>query len=93
MPSLESIHMVPNAEPHTRDDSGRYSARYTDENFLDAVREHAPAATSEVAEYVGCVRQNADRRLRALRDRGAVESKKIGASLVWFPVDAEGDTA
>ena len=85
--------MSPNAESDTRDDSGRYSARYTDEDFLVAVREHAPAATTEVAEHVGCVRQNADRRLRALRDQGAVESKKIGASLVWFIADTRGETA
>lgn len=85
--------MAPNAESYTRDDSGRYSTRYTDKDFLAAVREHSPAATSEVAEHVGCVRQNADRRLRELRERGTVESKKIGASLVWFVADTGGGTA
>jgi predicted ArsR family transcriptional regulator len=84
--------MSHNTESYVRDDSGRYSTRYTDEDFLAAVRDHMPAATSEVAEHVGCVRQNADRRLRALRERGRVESKKIGASLVWFTADTGGET-
>lgn len=67
-----------------RDERGRYRQEYTDEDFLDAVREHEPATTSEVAEAVGCVRQNADYRLRQLREAGRVESKKVGPSLVWM---------
>lgn len=72
----------------TRDDTGKFTADYPDEDFLAAVREHTPATTSEVAEAVGCVRQSADYRLRQLESEGRVESKKVGASLVWM-VDGE----
>lgn len=71
-------------DPDPRDDNGRYTAKYNGEKILDAVREHAPASTKEIADAVGCARQNADRRLRELRERGAVASKKIGPALVWW---------
>lgn len=40
--------------------------------------------TTEGAQAVGCVRQNADYRLRQLQDEGRVSNKKVGASLVWM---------
>jgi len=67
-----------------RDTTGRYSRSVDDTDVVAAVRAHDPAATSEIADEVGISRQGADRRLRDLRDRGEVSSKKIGASLVWF---------
>lgn len=57
--------------------------RHADREYLDAVRELEPAATSEIAEAVGVARQSADYRLRKLEDRGSVTSKKIGNSLAW----------
>ncbi len=54
------------------------------EDYLEAVREHEPAATSEVAEAVGVTRQGADYRLRKLEEDGLVRSKMVGNSLVWF---------
>ena len=67
-----------------RDTTGRYSRSVDDTDVVAAVRAHDPAATSEIADEVGISRQGADRRLRDLRERGEVSSKKIGASLVWF---------
>lgn len=61
--------------------------KYEDEEFIEAVRERQPASTSEVGEHVGCPRRTADYRLRKLRDEGMVESKEVGASLIWFPAD------
>lgn len=61
--------------------------KYEDSEFLDAVRELQPAATSEVGEQVGCPRRTADYRLRKLRDEGAVVSKMVGNSLVWMTVE------
>jgi len=72
-----------------RSTSGRFTPDVTDEEILAAVRAHEPAATSEVAGEVDMTRQGADKRLRALRDEGRVNSKKIAASLVWFDADAE----
>lgn len=57
--------------------------KYTDEAFIDAVRAREPAATSEVAEAVGCPRRTADYRLRRLEEAGAVASKMAGNSLIW----------
>lgn len=72
----------------TRDSHGRYTSEYDDDDILEAVRKHAPAATKEIADAVGCTRQNADRRLRELRERGAVNSKKTGPALVWWVDDS-----
>lgn len=74
-----------------RRDDGRFSTAVTDSELLAAVRTHEPAATSEVAGEVDITRQGADKRLRQLRDDGQVNSKKIGASLVWFSVDDDAD--
>lgn len=77
-----------------RDESGRFSRSVDDADVLGAVRAHDPAATSEIADEVGISRQGADRRLRSLREDGAVSSKKIGASLVWFiPRERAGGAA
>jgi DNA-binding Lrp family transcriptional regulator len=70
-----------------RNQHGRFTPEHTDTDILAAVRAHEPAATSEVAAEVGMTRQGVDRRLRRLRDTGRVNSKKIGASLVWFVRD------
>jgi predicted transcriptional regulator len=67
-----------------RDESGQYTAVYTDNDFLSAVSEHEPASTNEVANAVGCVHQNADYRLRQLEERDEVRSKKVGRELVWM---------
>jgi predicted transcriptional regulator len=79
-----------------RDTHGRFTQRHADAEVLAAVRTHEPAATSEVADELGIVRQSADYRLRRLEEEGRVASKKIAASLVWFITDekpAGDDTA
>ena len=68
--------MPTDSDSDTRDARGRYTPEFADEEILEAVRQHAPASTKEIADAVGCSRQNADRRLRQLRERGAVASKK-----------------
>ena len=80
--------MPTDSDSDTRDTHGRYTPEYADEEILEAVREHAPASTKEIADAVGCSRQNADRRLRQLRERGAVASKKTGPALVWWLDDS-----
>lgn len=66
------------------EETGRFTPAVSDDEVLEAVRVHEPAATSEVADELGIARQSADYRLRQLLDRGDVERKKIGASAVWF---------
>ncbi|MFB6296233.1 MAG: FaeA/PapI family transcriptional regulator [Halobacteriales archaeon] len=58
--------------------------RHRETEYIDAVRELEPAATSEVADRVGVARQSADYRLRQLEDEGKVRSKKIGSALAWM---------
>ena len=67
----------------------------TDDDILDVLRDHGGAGTSEVADALDCSRQNADQRLRRLRDAGRVESRKVGTVLIWTAADddPEGDGA
>lgn len=72
---------------HERDEQGRVEPRREDDEVIDAVCEHEPAATKEVAEELDMARQSADYRLRKLEDEGRVESKMVGNSLVWMVVE------
>ena len=67
--------------PERDPDSGKLSQQYSDDDFLEAVTEHEPASTREVAEAVGCSRRNADVRLRRLEEAEEVRSKIVGNSL------------
>lgn len=66
-----------------RNEDGRISKTRTDREVLDAVEEHQPAGTADVAEALGVTRQAADYRLRRLREDGRVDGKKVGGSLIW----------
>lgn len=67
-----------------RDDHGRLGGNaYPDVDFLDAIREQDTPTTGDVAEGVGCSRTTAHKRLTTLEDDGKVESKEVGAALVW----------
>jgi predicted transcriptional regulator len=68
-------------------ESGKIEERYPDQEFLDAVEDHDPASTSEVAEAVGCTRRNALNRLKTLEDTDQIRSKDVGRSFVWFVDD------
>ena len=74
-------------EIHGRKKTGEISQKYTDEEYLEAVRDNEPAGTSEVAEAVGVKRQSADYRLRKLEEEERVKSKMVGNSLVWMVVE------
>ncbi|MFC5973405.1 winged helix-turn-helix domain-containing protein [Halomarina salina] len=70
-------------EDRERNEGGQFEPEHTDEDVLEAVREHAPAGTQEVAGELGIARQSADYRLRRLLEEGRVSKKKVGNSLVW----------
>lgn len=63
---------------------GLEGVTHSEEEYLQAIREHAPASTREVAEAVGVTRQGADYRLRKLETDGKVTHKMVGNSLVWM---------
>lgn len=66
-----------------RDDRGHFQREHRDREYLEAVADHEPAGTAEIADVIGVTRQSADQRLRALKDEGKLSSKKIGNSLAW----------
>jgi DNA-binding Lrp family transcriptional regulator len=68
-------------------ESGKIEERYPDQEFLNAVEEHDPASTSEVADAVGCTRRNALNRLKTLEDGGQIKAKDAGGSFVWLLTD------
>lgn len=70
-----------------RGDSGEFESDITTADVLDAVDQHAPAGTREVADELGMTRQGATYRLRQLAEAGAVSSKKVGGTLVWSVAD------
>lgn len=61
-----------------------------EEDYFEAIRDHSPATTSEIAEAVGVTRQGADYRLRRLEEEGKVESQMIGNSLIWSVSEEKG---
>lgn len=65
-------------------ETGQYVPTVSDDEILEAVREHEPAGTAEVGNAVGLARQNADYRLRKLAEEDRVTKKMVGNSLVWF---------
>jgi GTP-sensing pleiotropic transcriptional regulator CodY len=70
------------------EESGKYTASYTESDFINAIREHdGMAGTSEIADTVGCTRRTAYTRLKSLEDESQVESRQVGNSLVWLAND------
>ena len=64
-------------------DSGRFSSEYSEEEFIEALKENEPAGTSEIADTIGCHHKSAYKRLKQLEERGVVSSKQVGRSLIW----------
>ena len=56
---------------------------YSEETYLAAIKENAPATTKEIADSVGVTRQGADYRLRKLEEEGRVSSDLVGNTLIW----------
>lgn len=75
--------------PEQNSETGRFEPDYDDGSFLNAVECAEPAGTVEVADIVGCRRQNADYRLRKLEKQGKVNKKKVGRTLVWTLPEGE----
>lgn len=58
--------------------------QFSDQELIDAVGEHAPAGTSEVAEAVDASRQAVDPRLKQLAEQGEIQRKQIAKVQVWY---------
>lgn len=70
------------------ENSGKYTDAYSDDDFLEALREEdGVAGTGDIADSVGCTRRNALNRLRELEESSQVTSKEVGRSLVWMLIE------
>ena len=71
--------------PKDRDErTGKYTERYTRENFLSALEAlGGSASTQEVANEVGCAYRTAHAKLSVLDNEGAVNSRKVGNAKLW----------
>jgi predicted ArsR family transcriptional regulator len=66
------------------DDSGRYSASYSAEDFTRALEAlGGSAGTRDIADEIGCHRDTARRRLIALEEDGVVEKTVVGDAALW----------
>ena len=67
------------------DETQRFEAEYTDQDFLDAVQECPVASTSNVADEIGCNRKTALRRLQQLEEQDEIQSETVGErAKVWY---------
>ena len=66
-----------------RDDEGKFSQQYSDEDFISAVESLTVASTQKIADEVGCSYDLAYRRLQSLKQDGEIEREKVGGSFVW----------
>lgn len=71
-----------------RDDSGQFESEITEERVLEALGSESDSvvvrSASQVADELGCSRQAADRKLRALADDGKVLKHDLGPrSVAW----------
>jgi len=75
------------------EDSGRYTDKYPPADVLAAIEGlEGRAATSEVAESIGCSRDTAYKKLQSMEDAGELASKKAGGIRIWSIVeDSEED--
>jgi hypothetical protein len=69
--------------PNRDDDSGKYTEKYPRADFIKAIDDVEMAGTQDVADSVGCSYETAYKKLRALEDDGAIQSRKVANSRVW----------
>ncbi|MGB9932895.1 transcriptional regulator [Haloarcula amylolytica] len=66
-----------------RDDVGRYTETYPDEDFLSAVESIKVASTQNVADEVGCSYDLAYHRLKELAREGHISSREVRNAFIW----------
>jgi len=66
-----------------RNDAGRLVPRYTDSDFIDAVRKLGIAGNTDVAQLVGCDTTTAKRRLFRLAECGLISKTRTSVGWVF----------
>lgn len=71
--------------PKDRDEqTGKYTERYTQENFLSALESlGGSAGTQEIADEVSCAYRTAHAKLTELEGEGKLTSRKVGNAKLW----------
>lgn len=71
--------------PKDRDEeTGKYTERYTPEDFLSALESlGGSAGTQEVADKVDCAYRTAHAKLTELEEEGKLTSRKVGNAKLW----------
>lgn len=69
--------------------SGRFTREFSDDNFVQAVKELESCSTSEVADHVGCSSDLAYLRLKELAAAGQINSEMVAGNYRWFCTDED----
>lgn len=73
-----------------RNNDGRYTREYSDEELVEAVETLKIASTGEVADEVGGHHDQVRERLKQLAREDRIEKKDCKRSLVWYAMECEG---
>ena len=75
--------------PRKRNETnGRYTSAYSDQSFIDAIREiNGVATTPKIMDHLGCSQRTALNKLHNLEDGGFVSSEKVGNTYLWSVVE------
>jgi hypothetical protein len=75
-------------EDHRDQSSGRYTNKYPDREFIDAIDTLGGAAgTQEIADEVGCIYDTAYSKLVRLEEESRVTSRKVANARLWSVAD------
>jgi len=83
--SLLHVDAMDEVMPKDRDEqTGKYTERYSRENFLSAIESlGGSAGTRELADEVDCAYRTAHAKLTELEEEGLLASRKVGNAKLW----------
>ena len=66
------------------DETGRFSEKHPQSEFLQAIQKLGGAAgTQEVADAVGCPYDTAYSKLKSMEEEGLISSRKVANARLW----------
>jgi len=91
--SLLRVDAMDGVMPKDRDEeSGKYTERYTPEDFLSALESlGGSAGTQEIADEVGCAYRTAHAKLTLIEEDGQLASRKVGNAKLWEMSSSEDE--
>lgn len=67
-----------------RDEEGKYSESFSNDDFIDVIESVPVASTQIVADEVGCSYDLAYRRLNLLYQEGEIRREEVGNSFIYY---------